>query len=154
DSEGRVRNDNELDLVSVAETRTRITINDPVAGTTTTMFPETRTAVINHYHVPGVAGAVGAGNGGGVGAAGSKSPSELLEDLKKVRGQQGIREARPRREETSTEQLGKKEIEGFTASGTRHSRTIDAGAIGNERPITSVSETWISDDLKMVILSV
>jgi hypothetical protein len=49
--------------------------------------------------------------------------------------------------------LGTKEIEGFTASGTRHSRTLDAGAIGNEKPISSTSETWISEELKVVILS-
>jgi len=118
------------------------------------MFAETKTAVINHFHVPAMAGAAGTGGGGGVGVAGGKTPSELLEDLKKLRAEQGISEARPRREEASTEQLGKKEIEGFSASGFRHIRTLDAGAIGNDKPITSTSETWFSEDLKMMILSV
>jgi len=151
DAEGRTRNEDEMDLGGAVETRMRITINDPVAGIVTTMFPETKTAVINHFHVAGTAGTV---NGGGVGVAGGKSPTELLEDLKKLRAEQGVNAARTRREEATTEQLGKKEIEGFTASGTRHIRTIDAGAIGNDRPITSTIETWFSDDLKMTILSV
>jgi hypothetical protein len=154
DAEGRTRNENELGFIGVMEPRTRITINDPVAGTMTTLSPETKTAVINHFQARRTAGAVVAGNGGGGGAAGAKSPTELLEELTKLRAQQGVNEGRPRREEATTEQLGKKEIEGFTASGTRHLRTIDAGAIGNDRPISSSSETWVSADLKMVILSV
>jgi hypothetical protein len=154
DAEGRTRNENELDIIAVAETRTRITINDPVAGTAVTMFPETKTAVINHFRVSGLAGAPAAVNGGGAGVAGGKSPTELLEDLKKLRAEKGVSETPPKRQEFSTEQLGKKEIEGFTASGTRHVRTINAGAIGNDTPITTASESWFSEDLKVVILSV
>ena len=35
----------------------------------------------------------------------------------------------------------------------RRTTTIAAGAIGNERPITVVSEEWTSPDLKMLVLS-
>ena len=55
--------------------------------------------------------------------------------------------------EVKHESLGTQTIEGVTAEGTRDTRTIPAGAIGNERPIVITSETWTSPDLQMVVLS-
>ena len=51
------------------------------------------------------------------------------------------------------EALGEQMIEGVRAEGTRETRTIPAGKIGNERPIEIVSETWYSPDLQMVVQS-
>ena len=51
------------------------------------------------------------------------------------------------------ESLGTQTIEGVTAEGTRETRTIPAGAIGNEKPIVITSETWTSSDLQLVVLS-
>ncbi len=51
------------------------------------------------------------------------------------------------------ESLGEQTIEGVRAQGTRETRTIPAGRIGNERPIDIVSETWYSPDLQMVVQS-
>jgi hypothetical protein len=51
------------------------------------------------------------------------------------------------------EALGEQMIEGVRAEGTRETRTIPAGKIGNERPIEIVSETWYSADLQMVVQS-
>ena len=52
-----------------------------------------------------------------------------------------------------TSSLGIKDIEGVRAEGTRTEHTIAAGEIGNDRPITIVSEQWYSPDLKLVVLS-
>ena len=52
-----------------------------------------------------------------------------------------------------TESLGKQVIEGVTAEGTRTTRTIPAGQIGNERPIEITSEVWTSPELKEIVLS-
>jgi len=54
---------------------------------------------------------------------------------------------------TGTEQLGKQMVEGVECEGTRAVTTMPAGAVGNERPIETVSETWYSPELKMMILS-
>jgi TonB family protein len=54
---------------------------------------------------------------------------------------------------TNTEQLGKQRIEGVECEGARTVTTVPAGAIGNERPIESVNETWYSPELQMMILS-
>jgi hypothetical protein len=52
-----------------------------------------------------------------------------------------------------TEDLGTQVIEGVRAQGTRTTSTIPAGAIGNERPIVTVSERWTSPELGIVVMS-
>jgi TonB family protein len=54
---------------------------------------------------------------------------------------------------TKTEQLGKQMVEGVECEGTRVVTTLPAGAIGNERPIETVKETWYSPELQLMILS-
>jgi hypothetical protein len=53
----------------------------------------------------------------------------------------------------STEDLGSQTMEGVLVNGVRTTHTIPAGQIGNERPITIVTEIWTSPDLKTVVLS-
>jgi len=55
--------------------------------------------------------------------------------------------------QVKTEPLGTQTIEGVQATGTRTTRTIPAGEIGNERPLEITSEVWTSPDLQMVVLS-
>ena len=52
-----------------------------------------------------------------------------------------------------TESLGRQNIEGVDAEGTRSTITIPEGEIGNERPIVIVSERWYSPDLQTVVLT-
>ena len=49
------------------------------------------------------------------------------------------------------ETLPARQIEGVAAEGTRTTRTIPAGAIGNERPIVMVTEEWRSPDLQVLV---
>jgi len=53
----------------------------------------------------------------------------------------------------STELLGTRDFDGVRADGKRTTRTIPAGAIGNEKPIAIVSERWFSPDLNVVVMS-
>jgi len=55
--------------------------------------------------------------------------------------------------EVKHEDLGPQVIQGISCTGTREIRTIPAGAIGNEQPIEITSETWMSPELKTVVLS-
>ncbi|HEY0006785.1 MAG TPA: energy transducer TonB [Pyrinomonadaceae bacterium] len=52
-----------------------------------------------------------------------------------------------------TESLGKQNIEGVEAEGTRSTVTIPAGQIGNERPIQIINERWYSPELQTVVLT-
>ncbi len=52
-----------------------------------------------------------------------------------------------------TESLGTKTFEGVEAEGTRVVTTIEAGKIGNERPIEIVYERWFSKELDLTVYS-
>jgi len=51
------------------------------------------------------------------------------------------------------ESLGTKSEDGLTVDGTRWTRTIPTGKIGNARPITITFEEWYSLELQMVVSS-
>jgi len=55
--------------------------------------------------------------------------------------------------ESSKEDLGRQIVEGVTATGTRMTWTIPAGAIGNLQPIKIVSEQWLSPELQLLVLT-
>ena len=78
------------------------------------------------------------GTGGGVFVA---APPEAM--VKKTLGAQKVNQ----------EALGKRMIEGVNADGTRMTATVDAGAIGNDRAINTVTERWYSQELQTVMLT-
>ena len=55
--------------------------------------------------------------------------------------------------ELTTEDLGTETMEGLLVTGARTTRTIPAGEIGNEKPISIVTEVWTSPDLKTIVYS-
>jgi hypothetical protein len=66
-------------------------------------------------------------------------------------------QARLQKEEASgavkKESLGTQMMNGVSAEGTRITRTIAAGQIGNSKPIQIVFERWYSPDLQVVVKS-
>ena len=46
-----------------------------------------------------------------------------------------------------------KELDGLKASGERTTWTIEAGKVGNEKPIVIVREVWTSPDLMLTLQS-
>jgi hypothetical protein len=50
------------------------------------------------------------------------------------------------------ESLGKQVMEGVACEGTKRTLTIEAGKMGNDRPIQIVAETWTSPELKLTVL--
>ncbi|HUK16649.1 MAG TPA: hypothetical protein VLW65_09560 [Bryobacteraceae bacterium] len=53
----------------------------------------------------------------------------------------------------NTEDLGPQAMEGVVAQGTRTTRTIEAGEIGNDRPINITSERWYSEQLQTIMMT-
>ena len=51
-----------------------------------------------------------------------------------------------------TESLPEQSVNGVMAAGTRVTRTIPVGQIGNAQPIQTVRETWMSADLKVPVM--
>lgn len=49
--------------------------------------------------------------------------------------------------------VGTQTIEGVPAKGTKLTRTIPAGEMGNELPLVITTETWYSPDLKLLVMS-
>jgi len=53
----------------------------------------------------------------------------------------------------TTTSLGTQTINGVQAEGTRVTRTIPAGAIGNANPIVITSERWYSSELQTIVMT-
>jgi hypothetical protein len=51
------------------------------------------------------------------------------------------------------ESLGTQTMEGVLVEGTRVTRTIPVGSMGNDRPITTVTERWYSPDLRLYVMT-
>lgn len=61
--------------------------------------------------------------------------------------------ATERANESTTTSLGTQTINGVSAEGTRTTRTIPAGEIGNEKPIVITFEKWYSADLQETVMT-
>jgi hypothetical protein len=65
--------------------------------------------------------------------------------------QKGLAANEPTQE--STEDLGTQTMEDVFVKGVRTTRTIPAGQIGNDKPISIVTEVWTSPGLKTIVYS-
>jgi len=130
DSQGRVRIEHTMNGPGAAGTtpHTVISIFDPVAGYSYMLNPATMTAVKRPLPPPKSAGS----NGGPNSPRHPRGPE--------ISGAQ-----------VQTENLGTQMVNGVSATGTRNTETIPAGAIGNQQPLAIVRETWVSTELKVPV---
>lgn len=157
DSEGRTRREHTLRSIgpfanSGSEPVRTIFINDPVAGVNYTL--DTRTHVAHksqpvRVELAGTPGERWAGPAPHPEVFSLRAPAPA--PAAGIATQFIFRREDP--ENVSTESLGKQVIEGVEAEGTRSTRIIPAGEIGNERPIQIVTERWYSPELQTVISS-
>lgn len=165
DSQGRTRREETVSKLGPLSTNTpkMVFITDPVAKANYVLDLNDKTAEVMKFG--GGAGAPPAPGQHDVvkiirkpGAPGSGAMTVDVEKKVIVGGPGGGVEQRvwvntDDASQTKTESLGTQTIEGVSAEGTRTTRTIPAGQVGNERPIEIVSEVWTSPDLQMIILS-
>jgi hypothetical protein len=167
DSEGRTRREEALGAIgpwaSGGDAPQTIFISDPVAGVSYHLDPQTRIA---HKITMGKdvfyrqVGASAAGGGGAkwftavapppFGAEGRTGGMVMSGGMSTMMATPAVKMAKP---DVKSESLGKQTIEGLQAEGTRSTMTMAAGAIGNERPIETVSERWYSPELQTVVMS-
>jgi hypothetical protein len=146
DSQGRTRVERSmagLDAGGSQPNTTTVTINDPTKSERYILESQIKTAMV--MKIPaGVAG-------GATSRIIDATPLELSAPFALLGLRMGVG-ANPRTESASeTIALGQKVVNGVLANGTRVVRTIPAGVLGNEKPITSTLERWVSPDLQVAV---
>jgi hypothetical protein len=121
-----------------------IVINDPVSAQRYFVRPESKTVLANKTSAGGKAFPVT--------TMASPSLADEMAPFALLGFGMGIG-ANPTTTEASsaTTSLGQKSINGVTATGTRLVRNIPSGALGNDRPITSTLDRWVSSDLGIAV---
>jgi hypothetical protein len=136
DSQGRSRHELTTSslgpLANSGAPKTMVMISDPVAGVHYML--NTGEKVAHKMSMPANNGAANEGNTFHQKMAAEMAAEEASGLLKK-------------------ESLGTQVINGVSAEGTRITKTIPAGKIGNDRAMQIVSERWYSADLQIVVKS-
>src|SRR6266508_1535253 len=165
DSEGRTRREQTLRVIAAfangGEAPQTIFISDPVAGTSYMLDPRTHTAQkmppMNfkfQFKVP-------APSADQTGPLPDAAPAEPIEQrrVEMRHTEMGAKMAPDHfisgwgNHVANKESLGKQNVEGVEAEGTRSTVTIPAGEIGNERPIDIINESWYSPELQTLVMT-
>ncbi|MBV9303683.1 MAG: hypothetical protein JOY62_03355 [Acidobacteriaceae bacterium] len=163
DSQGRVRRDEGLPGLtsSNGDAPHFVMIDDPVAQVHWTLDAQTKTAI--KMPIP-------SGKNGAPGPFGMPPIPPPMAETKSFFYVQGgpaanpgvadqvfiknsLSPVSPNDHDVSKTDLGAQTIEGVRANGTRITRTIPAGRIGNVQPIVITTESWYSPDLKVLMMS-
>jgi len=134
DSNGRIRNEQTFGVVDASNTvppETKVFIDDPVANTAYVLEPNLKTARKL--------------------TRSRKFLDELNADSNTM-----ARVKLPKLDEGRDivkQDLGKKVIEGVQCTGTRQTITIPAGQVGNEQPISIITDTWFAPGIAAVVQS-
>jgi hypothetical protein len=127
DSQGRTRREQEIGAIGPWATqgaaRKVISISDPVSGFIHTLNPDTQEAREMPFRA----------------RAGARRGAETSRQ-------------RPENPNIKSESLGTQVIGGVTAQGTRITRTIPAGQVGNQAPIVITTERWYSPELQIEVM--
>jgi hypothetical protein len=119
----------QAETAAQAGTRTIVSIHDPVAGVSSELDTAAKTA--RQMTLPNFRGGNAVErNHQGRGANGAATDPNVV-----------------------TETLPMQTINGVQATGTRVTRTIPAGQVGNAQPIQIVTETWRSADLQVPVMT-
>ena len=154
DSQGRSRQDAPLPAIgnlSAADAPHLVFLQDPVAGTSYTLNLTDKTAWKNPMppggtSVPGTAVTTSTfvmHTVSGLSPADLPPPPMVLQKRIAIEDDAQV----------NTENLGSQTMESVQVTGVRTTQTILAGKIGNDRPISIVTEVWTSPELKTIVLS-
>ncbi len=147
DALGRVRRET-TSTTPEGKTVTRVSITDPVAGVVRELDTTQKIAFERPLRQGGPGRGAGRGPNGGAGTQGAGAGGGPA----RPRGQASAAGPGPAADpNTKRETLSAQSINGFLASGSRVTRTIPAGQIGNTQAIQTVHETWMIDDLKVPV---
>ena len=134
DSQGRVRRELQFKLITPAtgaKDGRLVLIMDPVAGKRYVLNPQKKTAHEMPLRFPMGPHGMNVTTNGGAQISGREGPATKID------------------QDVITESLGTKTILGLPAVGTKVTRTIPAGQIGNANPIVVTTERWMSSALQI-----
>jgi hypothetical protein len=165
DSMGRTRQDAPLPPIGNAappsDAPHLVIIQDPVAQASYTLNYTDKTAFKGPSFIstaiPAISTAIPSGNIASsmpvsIAVAGQVAgPTTMVHVQPSITGMQRV--AIADEGEGQTEDLGSKTMEGVNVTGTRTTHTIPAGQIGNDKPISIVTEVWTSPELKTIVYS-
>lgn len=115
-------------------------IIDPVAHVMYRLDAAERVAHMRAMHSQGSLSALPGGSAAAAGAVrpAPHSPPRLPNDA---------------RRQVATEKLEDRNMEGLPVKGTRRTITWASGSRGNDQPFTVITETWMSPDLRIMVLN-
>jgi hypothetical protein len=154
DSQGRTRQDAPLPAIgnlSAADAPHLVFLQDPATGTSYTLNLTDKTAWKNPMP-PGGTGVPGTTETTStfvMRPVSGLSPADLPPPPMVLQKRIAIEDDA----QVNTENLGSQTMEGVQVTGVRTTQTIPAGKIGNDRPISIVTEVWTSPELKTIVLS-
>jgi hypothetical protein len=160
DSQGRTRTERALGP-PMEQGPILVDIQDPVGGYGYTLDVQNKIAHRYRVNTPDVrrvttppAPGATAGSGGafavGAGVSGSMVSGVISATIVAPLNSAANAPVRP---EFKSEDLGQQVIEGVVAKGHRSTQTWPTGSQGNDRPFSTTNETWMSDELKEIVLS-
>jgi hypothetical protein len=166
DSQGRTRREQNINVIGPSQASGRavqfITIDDPVTGIHYTLNPNKLTATqmvtsgsmssVSVGALPTKVIPIDGGNAvftytlsGDVAAAGGRGGSG---------GSISVSSPEISSDNVTTESLGADTMQGLSVLGTRVTRTIPVGQIGNAQPIQIITDKWYSQDLQIEVKTV
>ncbi len=156
DSQGRVRREEELAGLTGknGDAPHIVMIDDPIAQVHWTLDAQTKTAIKLSIPAGKNAGAIGmmppplAATKTFFYTSVGPAPNSGGRNQVMIK-----REGAPDDHDISKTDLGTQTVEGVPAQGTRITRTIPAGRIGNVQPLVITTESWYSPDLKVLVMS-
>jgi hypothetical protein len=130
DSSGRTYLASVPNAAEGGEARSFVRVFDPVSRESISWSSNGKQATVVHLPEPGQ---FAGGRGLAAGATGGRAQFRGNSDA------------------VTTESLGSKTVNGVVAEGTRVTRTIAAGKIGNSEAITVTHDSWVAQDLKIEV---
>lgn len=170
DSDGRTRRER-LTAAGAPHEKQSVTISDPIAGTSIILNPEAKIAFRTAPVVAPLAKIEAERRAREVAERNQALERAKAEERSSATERAGVRRIAPSEAPavmetkmrsaqpeipgatTTREDLGSQTFEGVRAQGTRTTTVIAAGAIGNDQPITVVSEQWFSPDLQVLVMT-
>jgi len=160
DSQGRTRREQNINMIGPAQASGTavqfITIDDPVAGVHYTLNPNKMTAAqfsasgsLSASMISTLPKVTTNGDDGNVSISYSIVGDGNVAFAGGRGGSLSVTQSKVSTDNVTTESLGADTMEGLSVLGTRVTRTIPAGQIGNAQPILIVTDKWYSQDLQI-----